>query len=149
MKTLKNIFYLFTLILSVNVYSQQEKTNSPYDRLSKVNKGNKLLSAEAEAFIDSFNNNQDNVAQYVTEMGKSFNKYKVPSYVQNEKLLYVINELYTVNPYLVFRILMVANKDAMNYVLNNISSDIKMSIELNAKRHLNKQKQMDNANKNN
>lgn len=149
MKILKTIFYLLTLLLSVNVYSQQEKTNSPYNKLSKVNKGNKLLSAEAEAFIDSFNKNQDNVAQYVTEMGKSFNKYKEPSYVQNEKLLYVINELFSVEPYLVFRILMVANKDAMNYVLNNISSDIKMSIELNAKRHINKQKTIENATKNN
>ena len=149
MKTLKNIFYLFTLILSVNVYSQQEKTNSPYDKLSKVNKGNKLLSAEAEAFIDSFNNNQDNVAQYVTEMGKSFNKYKVPSYVQNEKLLYVINELYTVQPYLVFRIYMVLNKDARNYIYENITSDIKMSLKLASERYLNKKKRIDNANKNN
>ncbi|AQS93141.1 hypothetical protein BXQ17_03190 [Polaribacter sp. BM10] len=133
----------------MNVYSQQEKTNSPYDKLSKVDKGYKLLSAEAEVFIDSFNENQDSVVQYVNDMGKSFNKYKVPSYVQNEKLLYVINELFDVNRYLAFRIYMVLNKSSKDYIYNNITSDIKMSFQLASKRYFNKKKRIENANKGN
>lgn len=149
MKTLRKLWCLIILFSIINVYSQEKETNSPYDKLSKVNKGYKLLSPEAEAFIDSFNKNQDSVVQYVNDMGRSFNKYKVPSYVQNEKLLYVINELFTVQPYLVFRIYMVLNKDARNYIYENITSDIKMSLKLASERYLNKKKRIDNANKNN
>lgn len=107
---------------STNITSNKK---SNYKYIGKVEVSNRNVSPEVRTFINSFNNNQDNISQHITDLGQVIRENKAEGESDREVFLRVLNEIYNVNKYLAFRTVMAVDKKTLDYVIANAPKDIR------------------------
>ena len=107
---------------STNITSNKK---SNYKYIGKVDIGSRKVSPEVRTFINSFNKNQDNISQHITDLGQVIRENKAEGESDRKVFLRVLNEIYNVNKYLAFRTVMAVDKKTLDYVIANVPKDMR------------------------
>lgn len=107
---------------STNITSNKK---SNYKYIGKVDIGSRKVSPEVRTFINSFNKNQDNISQHITDLGQVIRENKAEGESDRKVFLRVLNEIYNVNKYLAFRTVMAVDKKTLDYVIANVQKDMR------------------------
>lgn len=98
-----------------------------------VNISNKNLSLEAKTFFEAYNNNPKNVGQYVTDVGKALSDQNYKGEALYPKFFEVLKEIYEVDKYAAFKMLMVVDKKTLEQVLKMMPADMRTYMREQAK----------------
>lgn len=107
---------------STNITSNKK---SNYRYIGKVDISNRNVSPEVRTFINSFNNNQDNISQHITNLGQVIRENKTEGESDQKVFLRVLNEIYNINKYLAFRTVMAVDKKTLDYVIANAQKEMR------------------------
>ncbi len=124
-----------------NYKKQPSITTAPEteNKQKKIDLNAITLSTEARTLLESFNSDPEKVADHVTEVGRSIAKMGVEPY---PKFLEIIIEVYQVDRFAAFKMLLVATKEATNYALKNMPKDMRDALRAMAVEYKKEKNQM-------
>lgn len=118
-------------------------TTATYFRPFKsVDISNKVLSAEVETFFKSYNTNPNNIAEYVTNIETTLKQKNYTGQATYTKLTEILTEIYAIDRYAVFRIMMVVDKAAFNATLKLIPLEMRKYLSEEARFKIQREKEM-------
>lgn len=102
---------------------------------------NKTLSAEAKNFFISYNANPKNVGNYITDIGKTMTAQNLKGAAMYSRFTEIVKEIYNVDKYIAFDIMMKVDGKTMQETLKLFPSDMRAYFNKEAKLYQQKQKE--------
>ena len=123
--------------------NQNTATKAIYYRpFTPVDISNKVLSPEVESFFKSYNNDPNKVAKYVTDIGTALKQKNYTGQAVYTKLTAILKEIYAIDRYAAFRIMMVVDKTAFDATLKLIPVEMRNYLREEAKFKIQQEKEM-------
>lgn len=101
--------------------------------VNKIDISNKTLSPEVKTFFQSYNNNPGNLGQYITDIGVAMKNQNYVGDKQYPRFMELLTEIYNVDKYVAFKIMMRVDKTTLTEVLKLMPSDMRTYIREQAK----------------
>lgn len=99
----------------------------------KIDIGNKVLSPEVKTFFEAYNNNPDNIGQYITDIGSAMKSQNYVGGKQYPRFMELLTEIYNVDKYVAFKVMMRVDKTTLQEVLKLMPADMRTYIREQAK----------------
>lgn len=99
----------------------------------KIDISNKVLSPEVKTFFEAYNNNPDNIGQYITDIGSAMKSQNYVGGKQYPRFMELLTEIYNVDKYVAFKVMMRVDKTTLQEVLKLMPADMRTYIREQAK----------------
>lgn len=99
----------------------------------KIDISNKVLSPEVKTFFEAYNNNPNNIGQYITDIGVAMKSQNYIGGKQYPRFMELLTEIYNVDKYVAFKVMMRVDKTTLQEVLKLMPADMRAYIREQAK----------------